>query len=670
MLALPLLLITIVDGSSATLRLETRDTQPKLGINTSYMDRSVKVKEPSDLSKLAYGKWFRDTVIPNDKPGVGSFDIVYENNRRILHKILEAAAADRTAKPNSSSARVGLFYRVAMNQTKANRLGLRPIQTELQEIAAIKNRRDLIRTIADLQSKGVGAAFAAQPQQDDFNENRMVATFGQGGQILPDRETYWSADGAPLRQAYIKSGTALFSLAGPGQYARATAEGALSLETRLARVSSTPVELRDVAANYNLLTMGKLKAMCPSIDWNAYWEGVGVKAPKDVNVGQLKFFKGLDQVVRYVPLSNWRAYLKMQLLYSISPYLSDEAAKSQFVLASTIQGQSEREARWKRASDSTDASIGEALGPLFVKAAFSPAAKTRIRLLVHNLLTALGERIPSLTWMSEVTKKKALVKLSKFMVKVGYPDKWRDYSRLHLKSDSWAQNVMRSNHFEWNRQWAKLGKPIDRTEWGMTVSQVNAYYNQYNNEIVFPAGILQPGYFWPNADDASNYGAIGMVIGHEITHGFDDQGSQFDGTGRRANWWTAEDKKNFDQAGQGLIKQYDGLTDDFGQKVKGKLTLGENMADVGGLAIAYLAYQASLNGKPDVEIDGLTGDQRFFIAASQSFLGKVRKAYSAMLVASDPHSPVNLRSYVPSSDNAAFYKAFGLEVPTDLPHVW
>lgn len=638
------------------------------GLNLSMMDRSVTIQTPEDLPKLAYGAWLQKVTIPADKPMVDNFETIFDNNQVILRDILNRSAKQH-ASTTTPAGRVGLFYRVAMDQARANRLGMRPISAELDEIARIRTPRDVARVIGDLQSKGISAGFNCGPNQDDLDPNRLLAAFQQGGQILPDRETYWSPGGAPLRKAYTTVGTKLFRLAGFPDPA-GQAQAALALETQLAKVSSTPVQLRDIAANYHVLTANQAQKLMPVFDWAAFWRASGVRPQSAVNVGQPKFFSGFSKLLKTAPLSQWRSYLRMQLLYGEAGYLSDAAVNARFALAAALTGQTRIQDRWKRAQGSVDSAIGDDLSRLYVAKAFSPEAKAKSEVLVRNLLLSLGDRISKLDWMQPATKKKALEKLSHFRVKVGYPDKWKTYAGLGLRDDSWAQNVQRANTFEWRRQWNKLGKPIDRNEWGMTASTVNAYYNPYNNEIVFPAGILQPGFYNPNADDAANYGAIGMVIGHEITHGFDDQGSQFDGFGRRKNWWTDADAKNFKAAGEAIVKQYGALKDPYGVPVNGQLTLGENMADIGGLAIAYEAYHRSLKGKEAPTIDGWTGDQRFFLAASQGFRGKIRKEFSAMLTSVDPHSPDSLRSYVPESDHPAFYRAFGLEVPVHLPHVW
>lgn len=640
------------------------------GLDLQSLDRSVVVTQPSDLTLLANGNWLKSATIPPDKVGIGTFDTMFERNRMILKGIVESAARNRTASPDTSEGRVGTFCRTALNQARANKLGIEPIANELHEISAIKDRHDLLRVMGDLHSKGIGVGFLASPQQDDLNENRMLATLVQGGQLLPDRESYWSPQGAPMRRAYLATASKLLRASGMGGDADAGALLSLRLETKLARNSNTPVELRDVPGNYHVMTRDQLQLITPNLDWVQYFQSTGIRVPTEFDVSQPKFFKGFDALVKGESLSSWRCYLKTCLLNSTAPYLSDSIAEDQFQLVKAISGQVKREERWKRVINSTDSSIGEALGPLFVKEAFSLQARQNVRQLVDNLLLALKGRIEGLDWMSATTKHKALDKLAKFIVKVGYPDRWRDYSKLHLREDSWAQNVKRAARFEWKRQWNKIGRPIDRTEWGMTVTQINAYYNQFNNEIVFPAGVLQPGFFDPKADDAVNYGAIGMAIGHEITHGFDDQGALYDGNGRRSNWWTDLDKKNFDAASQTVVQQYGNLKTMFGQPINGQLTLGENIADTGGQTIALQAYLHSLHGKPAPVLEGFTGVQRFFLSSAQGFRGKYRKEFGDIMVATDPHTPPDLRCYVPSGDQPEFYKAFGLPVPAQLPHVW
>ena len=642
----------------------------KSGIDTTLLDRQVVVKSPEDLPRFASGTWMATFQIPEDKMRVDVFDIVSDNDLAVLHQILDSAASNRSLAPNSPVGRVGLFYRVALDELRADRLGLSPIAGELDEINKVANRSDLMRVVGDLQSKGVLNTCAQEVTQDDLRVNLLLPSFQQGGLTLPDPSLYSGMASAMVHPVYVRLGAELLSAAGFGADAKAQAEGSFNMERDIALISRPPEQLRDITANYSVLKWTEFQKSTPSIDWLAYALGANAPVFHEVIVRQPKFFKGLDDLVKNSPLDQWKSYLRLRLLITEAPYLTTATSKILQQAIGSVTGQTELPPRWKRAEQSTDAALGEDLGQLYVAKSFSSDANDKIQILVNNVLAALATRIKSEPWMSEQTKAKALAKLSEITVKVGYPRKWRSYRDIEIRDDSWAANVMRASRFEWVRQFAKLGRRIDRSEWSMTPPTVNAYYNRHNNEIVFPAGILQPGFYDPNVDDAANYGAIGMIIGHEITHGFDDQGSQYDGHGRRVDWWSLADKKLYLGLTDEIADQFSKFSDAFGHPVNGRLTLGENIADVGGLAIAYDAYHRSLNGKMPPVIDGFTGDQRFFISAAQMYRGKSQAKYAAVNRGVDPHSPDEVRAFAPESDQVAFYRAFGLPVPNHLPHVW
>lgn len=640
---------------------------PGHGIDLAAMDRSVKVESPTDLYRFANGRWLDGAAIPPDKTRVGVADEVQERNLAILRKICERQAAARQPL-STAGGKVGLMYRLAMDRARADRLGIAPLRPELARIDAACDPRDLLREIAHLQSIGVNLGFYAGPNTDDKDTTRMLYTIGQPASILGDRDLYLGGDerAKAARAQYLETEGEFLKLAGLPQ---AGAAQALGLETALARASSTPVELRDPAANYHRVPLSALKAMTPHTPWDAYFGEIGVH-PAQVIVMQPKALGTFDALVASRPTAEWRSLLRVALLNAYAPDLSDAYFEQSFALSHVLTGQRAPAPRWKRAIGAVDTNIGEAMGRLYVREAFPPEAKAKAEAMVHNVLAALHTRVAELDWMSDLTKKAALAKLSAAVVKIGYPDKWRDYSTLHLRDDSFAANVMRANAFEWRRNLAKLGRPVDRSEWVMTPPTLNAYYNPYWNEIVFPAAILQPPFFDPKATAASNYGAVATVIGHEITHGFDDSGSQFDLTGLRREWWTKDDRARYDAKGRAIVAQYGAYKSPAGYPVNGRLTEGENIADVGGLTIAYLAYRRSLDGVEPPVRDGLTGDQRFFVAFAQIWRAKVRPESERMSLSTDPHSPRPVRVAGSVADLPAFYRAFGLPVPENLPHVW
>jgi putative endopeptidase len=447
--------------------------------------------------------------------------------------------------------------------------------------------------------------------------------------------------------------------------AAAEADTVLKIETKLAEASKTPVEQRDREANYNKFTVKELAELTPNIDWSVYFKQAGIEGVDDVIVGQPDFMKRVNELITSTPVADWQTYLRWHLIHSTAPYLTDALENENFhFYGQTLRGAKEMQPRWKRAIATIDHQMGEALGKLYVEKYFKPDAKKRMDELVKNLMLAYKDRMEALDWMGPDTKKQALAKLAAVHPKIGYPDKWRDYTTLEIKPDSYVQNVLRASAFETHRQFARLHKPVDRSEWDMTPPTVNAYYNPVNNEIVFPAGILQPPFFNPAADDAVNYGSIGAVIGHEITHGFDDQGSRSDAEGNLRNWWTPEDRSRFTAKAEKLVKQYGECVAVDDVHVNGKLTLGENLADLGGVNIAYAAYLKSLGDKEPPVIDGFTGPKRFFIGYAQSWCGSTRDAELRVQIRTNPHSPEHFRTTVPLSNVEAFYKAFDIK-PTD-----
>ncbi len=484
--------------------------------------------------------------------------------------------------------------------------------------------------------------------QDFKNSTENIGQLYQGGLGLPDRDYYLSDEAhmKELRAKYQAHVQRMFELAGDAPAAAAAnARTVLAIETRLAKKSMTPVEQRDPNAIYHRMSPAELARLAPGFPWRSYFAAVGLTAPGDLNVGQPEFFKEVGVMSRDVPLKDWKTYLRWDVIHASAPYLSSPFVNENFhFYGQDLNGQKELRVRWKRVLSAVDTELGEALGQLYVERAFSPEAKAKALAMVMNLKAALGDRIRTLDWIGEDTRRQALRKLDAIVVKVGYPDRWRDYSALKVDGGSYLANVRQGDEFEFQRNLSKIGKPLDRAEWFITTPTVDAYYNPYLNEIVFPAGILQPPFFDPKADDASNYGSMGAVIGHELTHGFDDQGRQFDADGNLKDWWTAEDVKNYTERGKAIAKQYSDYVAVDDLHINGDLTLGENIADIGGLKIAYLALQKALAAGPQPEkIDGFTADQRFFLAFAQGWRRNATPETIRVLIATDPHSPAPFR---------------------------
>ena len=631
------------------------------GVNPADMDPSVPACQ--DFNRYANGGWLKSNPIPADQSYWGSFTILDETNRENLHRILEKASKDRSAAPGSDDQKIGDFYGSCMDEAAVEAQGIRPLAPELDRIAKIASPADLQAEIAHLQTVGVDAVFQFGSEQDRKNSSEVIAAAFQGGLGMPDRDYYTKTDDESkgLREKYLAHVQKMFALMGEDDStAAADAKTVVEIETRLAQASMTRVERRDPDATYNRKTPEELARLTPSFSWTAYFRDVSAPSIPAVNVGQPKFFEAVNREFTATPLPRWKTYLRWQLVHAAAPRLSSKFVDENFdFYGRTLQGTPENEPRWKRCVSATDDAVGFALGKAYVREYFPPDAKARADEMVRNLIAALREDLRTLPWMSEETRKAALAKLDAFTPKIGYPDKWRDYSALTIDRGPYVVNVARANVFEWKRDLAKIGKPVDRTEWGMTPPTVNAYYSAQKNEIVFPAGILQPPFFDAKADDAVNYGAMGSVIGHEMTHGFDDQGRKFDGQGNLRNWWTAEDLKNYEGRSKCVEEQY--ASYEFqGQHVNGKLVLGEATADLGGLGIAHKAYLKSLQDKPaPPPIDGLTGDQRFFIAWARVWAANVRPEFSKLLLNTNPHPLSQFRAIGPPSTLPEFAQEFG-----------
>ena len=635
---------------------------PEKGFDTANLDRSC--APCKDFNQFANGGWMTKNPIPPAYPAWGVGNEVNERNREVLHQILEAAAKNTSAPRGSIEQKIGDFYGTCMDTTEIDSEGLKPLQPELDRIQQISNVAALQAEIAHLQIMGVDAFFGVDSTQDFKDSNEVTGEVDQGGLGLPDRDYYTRDDtkSKQQRDEYVKHVAKMFELMGdPAVTAASEAQTVMDLETQLAKASQTVVERREPTNVYHRMPQSGLKTLAPNFPWEDYFTVVGLAGTGDVNVTAPGFFKEMGQMIATQPLANWKTYLRWHLINFAAPSLSTPFVDENFHFnGAVLTGTKEILPRWKRCVRNTDRALGEALGQAYVQKAFPPEAKARALAMVKNLEAALADDIRRLPWMSEPTREQALNKLGAINNKIGYPDKWRDYSKLDITRGPYVENVFRAQAFEFRRVLNKVGKPVDRTEWGMTPPTVNAYYNPQMNEIVFPAGILQPPYFDFQADDAVNYGAMGSVIGHEMTHGFDDQGSQFDAQGNLKNWWTAEDKKNFDARGACIAKQFDGFFVEEQLHENGKLVEGESIADLGGLAIAYAAYQKALEGKPrPKDIDGFTPEQRFFLGYAHGWAENLRPEMARMLTNVDPHPLPKFRVNGPLSNTPAFAKAFG-----------
>ena len=635
-------------------------------------DMDTSVKPQDDFFMYANGGWIKNTEIPPEYSRWGSFNQLVEHNNDALHEIVEKAASSHVdPKTNPNVQKVGDYYASGMDEKTIDAARIQPIQDEFKRIDVIKDRNDLLKEIAHLHTIGVDAFFGFGSGQDAKDSTREISQAVQGGLGLPDRDYYTKTDEASkkLRDAYLEHVTKMLTLLGePAEKAADDAKKIMALETFLAQASRTRVELRDPQKNYNKMRQEDLQALTSDWNWADYFKGINLVAPGDINVQQPEFFKAANAAFTATPIDDWKTYLRWHLVNATAPELSKDFVNEDFNFKDgVLRGTKQIKPRWKRVVISTDGAIGEALGKLYVADYFPPEAKARALELVNNLKEALSDRIKTLEWMDEPTKQQALKKLAAFTVKIGYPDKWRDYSLLKVDRGPFVLNAIRAENFEVNRELKKIGKPVDRTEWGMTPPTVNAYYNPNMNEIVFPAGILQPPFFYADADDAINYGGIGAVIGHEMTHGFDDEGRQFDAAGNLRDWWSPESAAKFKERSQAVVQQYSEYEPLPGSHINGELTQGENIADIGGVKLAYAALQKALAGKSREKIDGLTPEQRFFLSYATIWKAKQRDEDLKLRLNTDPHSPARYRVNGPLSDIPEFAKAFNL--PDTCPMV-
>ena len=632
------------------------------GIDLTNLDTTA--VQGADFYQYACGGWMKKHPLTNEYSRFGSFDMLAENNREQLKGLIVEIAAGQNAQ-GTIGQKIGDIYKLAMDSVKLNADGVTPIQADLEKIASVKDKSEIVPLMAELAHSGVFPYFSFYVGADIMDSKSNLFQLYQGGISLGEKEYYLDNDDVTvnIRNKYKEHIVKMFQLAGFDEAAaKKKMEAVMDIETRIAKASFSAVEQRNPAANYHKMSLDELKKEIPGIDWDAFLNGIGVKGVTELSVSQVDPIKEVEKIINSLPVENQIAYMQWSLIDRAAGYLSDDFVALYFdFYGKTLSGKQTNQPRWKRAVSTVNGVLGEAVGQMYVEKYFPAAAKERMVQLVKNLQTALGERIRNLEWMGDSTKIKAIEKLNSFYVKVGYPDKWRDYTGLNIEKDSYWANVKRATEFELDYMLSKAGKPVDRDEWGMTPQTVNAYYNPTTNEICFPAGILQYPFFDMNADDAFNYGAIGVVIGHEMTHGFDDQGRQFDKDGNLKDWWTAEDAKRFEERAQVMVNFFDSIQVLPGLNANGSLTLGENIADHGGLQVSFQAFKNATKDAPLLVKDGFTPEQRFFLSYAGVWAGNIRDEQIRLQTKSDPHSLGRWRVNGALPQIGAWYDAFGIK---------
>jgi predicted metalloendopeptidase len=634
------------------------------GIDTQYFDHGVRPQD--NFYQYVNGKWLANVEIPADRPAYGAASKLYDDVQKKLAEILESTSATANfGSVDSDEGKIRALYSSFLDEARIERLGTQPLAAELARITAVRSKTQLPELVAHLQKIGVTVPFSIAVHPDAKDTTRYAADLQQDGLGLPDRDYYIKNDATTLRlivreyQQHIQTVLALLG----DRDAAGEAAAIVSLEARLARLQWDKLDSADPRKTYNPVSAEQLESMAPGFDWRRYLAAVGIDRSASYLIGsEPGYLHGFGQLIAEVPLSAWKAYFRWHLLSDFSPYLSKPYVDAAFAFfGTTLQGIPQNQSRQRRGLLLVDQYMGQALGRLYVNRNFSAASKARAEQLVGNLLGAFRVEIGTVGWMEAATKQQALLKLSRITVKIGYPNRWRDYSALKIQSTDLVGNVMRAASFEFDRRLSKLGRPIDRADWDSTPHAVNASYNPQDNEIVFPAAILQPPFFDADVDDAANYGGIGMVIGHELSHAFDSQGSQYDGDGKLRDWWTADDHSRFDALTQPLIDEYDHFMPLRGRQINGRRTLNENIADNAGLAIALKAYHLSLNQRPAPVIDGLTGDQRFFMGFAQAWREKLRDSFAVEMIESDPHAISYVRVLGTLINQTAFDDTFDVE---------
>ena len=639
------------------------------GIDFANMDTTVAAG--MNFYQYACGGWMKSHPLTAEYARYGTFEALIENNRKQLQELIEGLATSQN-EDGSLGQKIGDLYNLAMDSVKLNQEGIAPIQPKLDEIAALTDKNQIVPMITDLLKCGVGTYFSSYVYADPKNSSLNIFQINQGGINLGEKEYYLDNDSvtSSIREQYKAYIEKLFKLAGfTDDEAKQKMVDVMEIETEIAKASFNAVQQRDPEANYHKMSYDELKSQFPAIDWDAYLQGLGIKEVKELNVSQLEPIKAVETLINTLPVSKHIAYLQYNLLDAAASYLSDDFVTARFdFYGKVLSGRQENSPRWKRAVSAVEGMLGEAVGRMYVEKYFPLAAKERMVKLVKNLQIALAERIQAQEWMSDSTKMRALDKLNAFHVKVGYPDKWKDYSTLEIKKDSYWANCCRASQWGLNDMYSRLGKSVDKDEWLMTPQTVNAYYNPSTNEICFPAGILQYPFFSMEADDAANYGAIGVVIGHEMTHGFDDQGRQFDKDGNLKDWWAEGDAERFKERAQVMVDYFNNIEVLPGLKANGQLTLGENIADHGGLNVAFLAYQHATKDNPLGVVDGFTPEQRFFISYATLWAANIREEDIRSRTKSDPHSLGEWRVNGALPHIQAWYDAFHI-TPNDSMYV-
>ncbi len=630
-------------------------------IDAANMDKAVK---PGDNFYLyANGTWLKDNPVPASKTRWGSFDVLRETSLTRLKKLCEDAAAGKIK--DSAAQRVGALYVSAMDSAAIEKLGATPIQPQLQQLGALTNKDEVLHQILTLRQQGIGGLlFGFSVGQDDKNVNQYIPQLSQGGTSLPDRDYYLKTDARSkaIQAAYLSYIKDMFVLTGDDSVtANTKAHNIFNLEKALAIAQMSRVEMRDPQKTYNKFSLVDLSKTTPDFNWSSLLNELKVTRADSILVNNPQFLKTADGLFGAVPLDTWKAYLQWAVIKSSAAYLSSAFVNRQFQFSQVLSGQKQITQRWQRMSSMVDNNLGDLLGQLYVKEYFNDAAKQRMIGLVKNIQATFRDRINNVDWMTDSTKQQALGKLDAIVNKIAFPNKWERYPNVVISSNNVLENLRSIHQFEYNKMVNKMGKPVDKTEWDMTPPTINAYYNPSNNEIAFPAGILQFPFFDFGADDAVNYGGIAAVIGHELTHGFDDEGRQYAADGNLKEWWTKEDEKKFTERADKVAAQYDAFTVNDSVHVNGKLTLGENLADLGGLNIAYQAFKNTPEGKSDKKVDGFTPDQRFFLSWAQVWRANITPEYAAQLVVVDPHSPGMYRCNGPVSNIDAWYKAFDVK---------
>ena len=647
-----------------------KEAKSTSGIDLANMDTTVSAG--TDFFRYACGGWNDAHPLTAEYSRYGTFDELFENSQKQLRELIEGLAAQKNNQAGSAAQKIGDLYNMAMDSVTLNKQGAEPVKAMLDKIAGLKDKSEIVPMMTEMAHIGIGTYFRSYVYADPKNSSLNIFQMGQGGINLGEKEYYLDTDSITqnIREQYKLYIGKLFQLAGFSEAdAQQKVADVMEVETAIAKVSRSATELRDPEANYHKMSFDELKKTISGIDWDAYMKGLGIQVPAELNVEQVEPIQEVARLMNTLPLSKHVSYLEYNLLDAAASCLSDDFVAARFdFYGKVLSGRQVNQPRWKRAVNSVNGMLGELVGEMYVEKYFPAAAKERMVKLVKNLQTALGERIDAQEWMSDSTKIRAHEKLAAFHVKVGYPDKWKDYSKLEIKNDSYWANVCRASEWGFNDMYSRIGKPVDKDEWLMTPQTVNAYYNPSTNEICFPAAILQPPFFNMEADDAANYGAIGVVIGHEMTHGFDDQGRQFDKDGNLTDWWAPGDADRFKERAQVMVDFFNKIEVLPGLQANGELTLGENLADHGGLNVAYLAFQNATKDAPLGVVDGFTPEQRFFLAYATLWAGNIRDEQIRVYTKSDPHSLGKWRVNGALPHIQAWYDAFHI-TPSDPLYV-